>query len=64
MPIKPNHRLFLLFILVAVLLGIFKSATLRCISNDAVTFLEFTDQLHTTPGEEKAKMPKSFVSSC
>ncbi len=51
MPIKPNHRLFLLFILVAVLLGIFKSATFRCISNDSVTFLEFTDQLHTAPGE-------------
>lgn len=50
MPIKPNHRLFLLFILVAVLLGIFKSATFRCTSNDAVTFLEFTDQLHTAPG--------------
>lgn len=51
MPIKSNHRLFLLFILIAVLLGIFKSATLRCISNDAVTFLEFTDQLYTAPGK-------------
>ncbi|MEN6309424.1 MAG: glycosyltransferase family 39 protein [Anaerohalosphaeraceae bacterium] len=50
MPIKWIHKPFLFLIIAAVMLGIFKTATSRCISNDAVTFLEFSDQLHTNPG--------------
>lgn len=49
MPIKWNKP-FLFFIMAAVLLGVYQTATLRCISNDSVTFLEFTDQLYTAPG--------------
>jgi hypothetical protein len=32
-------------------LGIYKAATLHCISNDSVSFLQFADRLQTAPGE-------------
>lgn len=48
---KSLLRPLLLLIGISLCLGIYKAATLHCISNDAVGFLQFADQLQTAPGE-------------
>ena len=52
MPIKKKHVLHPLFLLTGLCLciGIYKIATLACVSTDSVTFMQFVQELKTSPG--------------
>ncbi|OQY03408.1 MAG: hypothetical protein B6I25_08090 [Planctomycetales bacterium 4572_13] len=51
MPIKKLIRHPLTFLIVLCLgIGIYKIAMLACVSNDSVTFMQFAQELKTTPG--------------
>ena len=51
MPIKKLIRHPLTFLIILCLgVGIYKIAVLACVSNDSVTFMQFAQELKTTPG--------------